>query len=232
MIKPDYASNSATCPVCGGTVSGDARFCMQCGAAMPAERLCPFCRQPVRATARFCQKCGRPLALTSIAPEPQAAAPVQGRSNPPRVPSAPGRGRRGILLPLVLGAAGLAVVCVGVIVFGIATRVLAPSPAAAPEGVDAQTMQALETSVSQIESDFRAGDVNAVLGLTHPAVRSEYEPVFQKHSGELKRVADLLATRKLIGVSNGMAEYEVTENGHTFSVTFESWGALWYLSSL
>jgi len=45
-------------------------------------------------------------------------------------------------------------------------------------------------------------------------------------------VADLLATRKLVGVTDGMAEYEVTENGETFYVTFESWGEQWYLSSL
>jgi hypothetical protein len=29
-----------------------------------------------------------------------------------------------------------------------------------------------------------------------------------------------------------MAEYEVTDNGRTFSLIFEPWGQQWYLSSL
>ena len=98
--------------------------------------------------------------------------------------------------------------------------------------VDQQTLKSLEKGVSQIEGAFRAGDVNAVISLTHPAVRSSYQPIFEAHGADLKRVADLLATRKLISVTDSMAEYEVTENGETFYVTFESWGEQWYLSSL
>ena len=114
-----------------------------------------------------------------------------------------------------------------------------PPPAATSTGVastdgniDQQTLASLEKSAKQIEEAFRSGDVETVISLTHPAERSSYRTIFREHGADLKRVADLLATRKLVGVTDGMAEYEVTENGETFYVTFESWGEQWYLSSL
>jgi hypothetical protein len=108
---------------------------------------------------------------------------------------------------------------------------LPPSPPAETE-VDAQTLQQLEQSVSQLEAAFRAGDVATVINLTHPAMRPDYQAIFEAHQAELSRVADLLATRRLVHAAYGMAEYEVTENGRTFSVIFEPWGEQWYLSSL
>lgn len=102
----------------------------------------------------------------------------------------------------------------------------------ARQDVDQQVLESLEKSAGQIEEALRAGDVDAVINLTHPAERSTYRTIFEDHGADLERVAGLLATRKLVGVTDGMAEYEVTENGQTFYVTFESWGEQWYLSSL
>ena len=48
----------------------------------------------------------------------------------------------------------------------------------------------------------------------------------------LPDAASELATRRLVQVTYDMAEYEVNENGRTFSVIFEPWGEQWYLSSL
>ena len=74
--------------------------------------------------------------------------------------------------------------------------------------------------------------METIINLTHPAMRSGYQSVFEAHQAELSRVADLLATRRLVHATYGMAEYEVSENGRTFSVIFEPWGEQWYLSSL
>jgi hypothetical protein len=104
--------------------------------------------------------------------------------------------------------------------------------AAAETDVDPEILQTLEESATQLEAAFRAGDVEAVLTLTHPAMRTDYQTIFQAHQAELTRVADLLATRQLVQTTTSMAEYEVTENGRTFSVIFEAWGDQWYLSSL
>lgn len=106
-----------------------------------------------------------------------------------------------------------------------------PAAAGAVE-VDEATQQRLEASVGRLEAAFRAGDVEAVINLTHPAVQDTYAPIFEAHRAELTRVADLLATRRLVAATYEIAEYEVTENGRTFSVTFEPWGETWYLSSL
>ncbi len=104
-------------------------------------------------------------------------------------------------------------------------------PSADPD-VDQQTLDSIEESARRIEDAFRSGDVDAVVELTHPSVRASYQSIFEEHAADLKRVADLLATRKLVGASVNMAEYEVTENGETFYVTLESWGEQWFLASL
>ncbi|MCZ7601058.1 MAG: hypothetical protein M5U09_29490 [Gammaproteobacteria bacterium] len=64
--------------------------------------------------------------------------------------------------------------------------------------VDEATQQRLEASVGRLEAAFRAGDIEAVMNLTHPAVQDSHMPIFEAHRDELKRVADLLATRRLV----------------------------------
>ncbi len=195
------------------------------------NNFCPHCGSPLEPKARFCGRCGRPVA------GPSAAAPVQ---QPPPTPVP--RRRVGLVGRLLVGLIAIGVclclVAGGAILFqarggtipGLDTF-LPPSPPAETE-VDAQTLQQLEQSVSQLEAAFRAGDVATVINLTHPAMRPDYQAIFEAHQAELSRVADLLATRRLVHAAYGMAEYEVTENGRTFSVIFEPWGEQWYLSSL
>lgn len=195
------------------------------------NNFCPQCGAPLTRDARFCSRCGRPVA---VAP---AATPVQ-----PSSPTPSPRRRSGLVGPLLTGltAVGLClcVVVAGAVLFrarggiipGLDALLQPPSPAETQ--VDPQTLLALENSVSRLETAFRAGDVETVINLTHPALRSGYLSIFQAHQTELSRVADLLATRRLIHVTYGMAEYEVSENGRTFSVIFEPWGEQWYLSSL
>lgn len=51
------------CPQCSHTNSATARFCENCGHALP--RLCPNCGQTVSTAARFCSNCGFQLTAAS-----------------------------------------------------------------------------------------------------------------------------------------------------------------------
>jgi hypothetical protein len=195
------------------------------------NNFCPQCGAPVERQARFCGRCGRPV--TGTAPP----APVQ---HPP--PTAAPRRRTGLVGRLLAGLIAfgmcLCLVAGGAIFFRAGGGTipgldifLPPSPPAETE-VDAQTLEQLEQSIGRLEVAFRAGDVATVIDLTHPAMRADFQAIFEAHQSDLARVADLLATRQLVHATYGMAEYEVTENGLTFSVIFEPWGQQWYLSSL
>lgn len=50
------------CPKCHKALSGDARFCPNCGADLRAE--CPSCGKAVQAGDLFCRSCGNKLNLT------------------------------------------------------------------------------------------------------------------------------------------------------------------------
>jgi hypothetical protein len=195
---------------------------------------CAYCGAPVTQGTQFCGQCGRPTGGVSVT----ASAPV--------APDASGR-RRGVrLAPAVAGFVVVGLCLCGVLAAGVYlwrsgnlpglgtphVAVTTPAPAEGQVEVDEPTLQLLEQSVGRIEAAFRAGDVETVINLTHPARHADYGPIFEAHRGELQRVADLLATRRLVAANYGMAEYEVTEDGRTFSVTFEPWGETWYLSGL
>ena len=195
------------------------------------NNFCPQCGSPLEPRARFCGRCGRPVS---------GAAPPGPAQHPP--PTPPPRRRTGLFGRLLAGLITLGMclclVAGGAIFFraGGGTipglDALLPSSSPAEAQVDAQTLQQLEQSITQLEAAFRAGDLKTVIDLTHPAMRADYQAIFAAHQADLARVADLLATRQLVHVTYGMAEYEVTENGLTFSVIFEPWGQQWYLSSL
>ena len=113
-----------TCPNCGTAVLAGARFCNACGTPIPAGRTCANCGAVLSETAQFCGSCGAPAAWplaetgqeTMVSARPSAAPPL-GRAAPPSRPL-PHRaekkrgGGHGSWLPVLLGAAGLVVVCV------------------------------------------------------------------------------------------------------------------------
>lgn len=54
------------CPECGTPVSGNGKFCMECGRKLepirrPRPSVCPFCGSKVEPGNRFCMECGKPL---------------------------------------------------------------------------------------------------------------------------------------------------------------------------
>jgi hypothetical protein len=46
-----------SCSKCHASLMPDAKFCHECGQAVPKPRLCPACRQE-QATGKFCSNCG------------------------------------------------------------------------------------------------------------------------------------------------------------------------------
>ncbi len=53
------ADTVLVCPQCGMSVPPSAKFCMECGAAMPKK--CPSCGAEIPAGAKFCGECGQKL---------------------------------------------------------------------------------------------------------------------------------------------------------------------------
>lgn len=233
------SQDQAFCPACGAPARPGAQFCSTCGKPISIALRCPKCGSAFTPGASFCGACGASLNPPLAAPSPALRPPVaHAHAEPARLPTSPPQPRRPgrRFLPLALGAGALLVVCliVGALAFRFVSQV--PTAVAPPtfQGTtfDAQAYQSLEKSVAKIETAARAGDAEAVANLTHPAVRSTFQPIFQAHRTELKRMADLLATRKLVDMTNTVAEYQVTENGKEYFVTFEARGDEWYLSSL
>ncbi len=56
---PTEVKNS--CPECGAEVSAKAKFCPECGKALPSKKFCTNCGAEVNAKARFCPECGEKL---------------------------------------------------------------------------------------------------------------------------------------------------------------------------
>lgn len=60
------------CKECGAELNEGAKFCEECGAAVPQNRLCPDCGTESPSFAKFCFNCGRPFASSAskaIGPE-------------------------------------------------------------------------------------------------------------------------------------------------------------------
>ncbi|MBN2034689.1 MAG: SPFH domain-containing protein [Deltaproteobacteria bacterium] len=51
---------SFSCPECGSALSGDARFCPQCGHQQVIFAKCAHCGKNLTPNAKFCSRCGRP----------------------------------------------------------------------------------------------------------------------------------------------------------------------------
>ena len=53
-----------TCPSCHTELSGDFRFCPNCGYDLQKPIVCPNCEYPNESNSKFCQECGTPLRAT------------------------------------------------------------------------------------------------------------------------------------------------------------------------
>ncbi|MGH7279701.1 MAG: adenylate/guanylate cyclase domain-containing protein, partial [Candidatus Rokuibacteriota bacterium] len=65
-----------TCAECRHDNRATAKFCDNCGAALP--RMCAACATPLRPAARFCDECGQPVATPAAPAAPHAARAPTG----------------------------------------------------------------------------------------------------------------------------------------------------------
>ena len=70
------AASSAACPACGTSNAAGAKFCVHCGAALPAadHAACTACGAVLPAGARFCAACGQAVAGPAAPAGPEPAA--------------------------------------------------------------------------------------------------------------------------------------------------------------
>ncbi len=54
------AATAVTCTGCGAPLAAGAKFCAQCGTAVPQKQFCIHCGAELPAGARFCSSCGKP----------------------------------------------------------------------------------------------------------------------------------------------------------------------------
>jgi membrane protease subunit (stomatin/prohibitin family) len=59
------APATVSCPKCQAAVPQGAKFCGNCGNAMPQPSACPKCQAAVPPGAKFCGSCGSPMAAAS-----------------------------------------------------------------------------------------------------------------------------------------------------------------------
>jgi len=107
-----------------------------------------------------------------------------------------------------------------------------PASTSVEQRVPTDAPATIDAGVRRIEQAFRAGDVQKVLEFTVPSQREQYGKIFQAHRNELVKIADLLATRKLVTTTGSTVEYEVTDRGRTFPVFFLRIDGVWMLSDL
>ena len=58
---PAPEAAGATCPECGNPTPAGAKFCPNCGKALPTVAYCPNCGNSVPAGSKFCSNCGQKL---------------------------------------------------------------------------------------------------------------------------------------------------------------------------
>ncbi|MBQ9118262.1 MAG: zinc-ribbon domain-containing protein [Clostridia bacterium] len=92
----ENATTGRKCPNCGEVVAQNAKFCENCGKALPA--LCPQCGQAHNIGAKFCPNCGyafapqaatkaTPQATAQAAPAPQPVPAVKKEETPKAGPT-------------------------------------------------------------------------------------------------------------------------------------------------
>jgi hypothetical protein len=79
---------------------------------------------------------------------------------------------------------------------------------------------------------LKKNDPDAAIAYVHPEAVEHYREIFKSRPERLEKIAALLETRKPVFVTPDYAEYEVTDNGKTYTVIFEKVGENWLLTQL
>ena len=59
VAKGQKKSGTVECQKCGSQNDANAKYCINCGAKITAERKCAGCGQVLEENAKYCQECGR-----------------------------------------------------------------------------------------------------------------------------------------------------------------------------
>jgi tetratricopeptide (TPR) repeat protein len=86
--------------------------------------------------------------------------------------------------------------------------------------------------MAALEQALRAGSVDAAAQLVHPATRAQYRQLFASHRSDLPRFAEVLKSRASQKATAAGAEFEISEQGHRFTVVLRKWGDLWFVYDL
>jgi hypothetical protein len=89
----------------------------------------------------------------------------------------------------------------------------------------------LAATSDKVDAALKAGDAAAASELVDPGTRDYYQQVLTSPDADLKRLAAVLATRRLVYQDEYVAQYEVTDQGKRFFVTYTNIKGTWYLSS-
>jgi len=73
---PSAGAASLPCPRCQASLAPGAKFCGNCGAAVPAAITCPKCQAEAPAGSKFCGSCGTSLTAVAAATCPKCRAPL------------------------------------------------------------------------------------------------------------------------------------------------------------
>ncbi len=187
-------------------------------------------------------------------PPPVPARPLQGRrAHAPPAPAGARRTRGGLLLTLLAAALLLPSLFVGVVLLSgrkVSPDTTAdpppvptpaapplpdeplPAPAPWPPPPDAAVKAEVDRAAASLEGALARGDVEEAFVHVHPAATESLRAAFEPRRAELPRVAALLSTRRLVVAEEAWAEYEVTEDGRSYSVVFEKVEGRWLLSWL
>lgn len=247
-------TSPSVCSRCGSQVSPTALFCRACGQALTDEmrRFCSTCGKPAALGARFCKQCGQGLS------RPQQAAakapPAIPRGTFPGAPLPPAATVRSKPRSPVMWLAGCAVL----VTFGLLATggyfgyrywsSLSGGPGSAGGDalteVDAdwdsrdvappdltQAQAQIEPHVARLAEAARSGNVEQVASMTLVETGTELRSAFAGHPERLERFGRLLGTRRLKAVEGDLAEFEVTEDGRVFVLTFQRVGNTWALHS-
>lgn len=89
--QPAGGAASVTCPSCATANAAGAKFCTNCGTALPSAEphACSGCGTPLAPGARFCASCGRPVQSAETAPDPAPPSPGSPPPAPTSLPAAP-----------------------------------------------------------------------------------------------------------------------------------------------
>ncbi len=253
MTHPSQSQSS--CPRCGAQVSPAALFCRSCGQpfTIAAPRFCPACGQPAALDARFCKECGQVLSNTAptIAKTPPPPITVKPPVPSPPAPPVPRAGSKGRSPKLWLAGCA-ALIVVGVVAVGgyfgyrhwSSLPVAQESTGDSGQEVDAdwggsdlaspdlrQAHTQIDPHVARLTEAASSGNLQTVLSMTMTEAREDLRMAFEAHPERMERFGRLLASRRLKAVEGNLAEFEVTEEGRVFVVTFQRVGDNWALHS-